>query len=70
MCLAYPGKLITIEGNEGVVDFEGARRRVRLDLVDAKKGDYVLVHTGFAIEKLDPKNAKKTTKLLRQVFSL
>ena len=50
MCLAVPGKIEKIKDNVGVVDFNGVKRR-RLDLVDVKIGDYVIVHTGFAIEK-------------------
>ena len=57
MCLAVPGKVIEIEGSIGIVDFNGVKREVRLDLVDAKIGDYVIVHTGFAIEKMDEKDA-------------
>jgi len=58
MCLAVPGKVIDIEGKTAVVDFGGVKREVRLDLLpDVKVGDYVIVHTGFAIEKLDEKRA-------------
>ncbi len=60
MCLAYPGKVVSISGKDGVVDFDGVRKKVRLDLVKAKKGDYVIIHTGFAIEKVDRKSAKHT----------
>jgi len=64
MCLAYPGKVISISGNSGVIDFGGVKKKARLDLVKVKKGDYVIVHTGFAIEKVDKKNAELTIKLL------
>ncbi|ASJ06781.1 HypC/HybG/HupF family hydrogenase formation chaperone [Thermococcus pacificus] len=58
MCLAVPGRIIEIEGKTAVVDFGGVKREVRLDLLpEAKVGDYVIVHTGFAIERLDEKRA-------------
>jgi len=52
MCLAIPGKIIKKHGSKGIVDYDGAQFEVRLDLVNAEVGDYVIVHTGFAIEKL------------------
>jgi len=64
MCLAYPGKVISISGNSGVIDFGGVKKKARLDLVKVRKGDYVIVHTGFAIEKVDKRNAELTIKLL------
>ncbi|MDV3104216.1 MULTISPECIES: HypC/HybG/HupF family hydrogenase formation chaperone [Thermococcus] len=58
MCLAVPGRIIEIEGKTAIVDFGGVKREVRLDLLpEAKVGDYVIVHTGFAIERLDEKRA-------------
>ncbi|ASJ08702.1 hydrogenase [Thermococcus siculi] len=58
MCLAVPGRIIEIEGKTAVVDFGGVKREVRLDLLpDVSVGDYVIVHTGFAIERLDEKRA-------------
>ena len=66
MCIAVPGKILSIENNTAEVNFSGAKRKVALDLVpDAKKGDYVLIHAGFAIQKLEPRDAKKTLKLLK-----
>jgi hydrogenase expression/formation protein HypC len=66
MCLAYPGKVIQTNGKEGIVDFGGVKKKARLDLVKAKKGDYVIVHTGFAIEKVNRKDALMTIKLLEE----
>ncbi len=63
MCLAIPGKVLSIEGISGEVDFMGTRRRVRLDLVDAREGDWVIVHVGTAIEVIDEQSAKETIKL-------
>jgi len=65
MCLAIPGKVLRVEGVQALVNFDGVEREVRVDLVSAKKGDYVIVHTGYAIEKLDRKEAEETLKLFR-----
>ncbi|MHC1604905.1 MAG: HypC/HybG/HupF family hydrogenase formation chaperone [Candidatus Methanofastidiosia archaeon] len=70
MCLAIPGKIIDKKGNLGIVDYDGARIDVRLDLVDAEIGDYVIVHTGFAIEKLSEESAKESIELWRQIEEL
>lgn len=67
MCLAVPGKVVSLEGNRGLVDFGGVEREVRLDLVEAKVGDYVIVHTGYAIEKLGKKEALETLELFREM---
>ena len=59
MCLAVPLKLIKIDGIDGVGERSGITRDVRLDFIDGPAlGDYVIVHAGFAIEKLDPEQAK------------
>jgi hydrogenase expression/formation protein HypC len=63
MCLAIPGKVLSVEGIIGEVDFMGTRRRVRLDLVDARVGDWVIVHVGTAIEVIDEQSASETIKL-------
>ncbi|HOC78080.1 MAG TPA: HypC/HybG/HupF family hydrogenase formation chaperone [Methanofastidiosum sp.] len=68
MCLAVPGKVIEIEGSIGIVDFNGVKREVRLDLVDAKIGDYVIVHTGFAIERMDEKDALESLDIWKQLL--
>jgi len=68
MCLAVPGKIIEIKDNTGIVDFNGVKREVRLDLVDAKIGDYVIVHTGFAIEKMDEKDALESLEIWKQLL--
>ncbi|KUH32897.1 hydrogenase [Thermococcus celericrescens] len=58
MCLAIPGRIIKVDGKTAVVDFGGVKREVRLDLLpEAGVGDYVIVHTGFAIERLDEERA-------------
>ncbi len=60
-----------MEGNEATVDLGGVRSRARLDLLEeeVKPGDYVLVHTGFAIRRLDPRDAQETLKLFDELFS-
>jgi hydrogenase expression/formation protein HypC len=53
MCLAIPGKIIEINDQLATVDFNGIRKVVNISLVKIKKGDYVMVHAGFAIEKME-----------------
>lgn len=69
MCLAVPGKILSLKNSNAEVDFSGVKRQVSLDLVpDAKKNDYVLVHAGFAIQVLDPKEAAETLNVFAEVF--
>ncbi len=63
MCLAIPGKVVTIEGKDAEVDFGGVLRRVNVSLVEAKPGDWVVVHAGFAIETMDEAEARETLKM-------
>jgi hydrogenase expression/formation protein HypC len=63
MCLAIPGKIVEIDKNKehAEIDYgDGTKRRINITLVSVKKGDYVLVHAGFAIEVLNEKEAKET----------
>ncbi|MDP2999287.1 MAG: HypC/HybG/HupF family hydrogenase formation chaperone [Bryobacterales bacterium] len=75
MCLAIPGKILDLE-QEGEsrlarVEFGGITRKVSLDLVpEAGVGDYVIVHVGFAISKLDEEEAHRTLELLEQMSAL
>ena len=58
MCLAVPLKLIEINGNDAVGEALGTRRAVRVDFIpEPKPGDYVMVHAGFAIERLPEEQA-------------
>ncbi len=69
MCLAVPGKITSLRGADAEVDFNGVRRAVSLDLVpEARKGDYVLVHAGFAIQVLQPQEAEETLKVFAEVY--
>jgi len=70
MCLAIPAKVLDIRGGEATVDFGGVKRRVMLTLLPkVQEGDYVLVHTGFAIEVLDEYEAAETLRLWREILS-
>ena len=69
MCLAVPGKVIEKVGNRAKVDFgDGTTREVNTMLVEVNVGDYVLVHAGFAIEKVNKEAAEETLKLLREML--
>jgi hydrogenase expression/formation protein HypC len=73
VCLAIPGKIIEIDKNKehAIVDYgEGTKRKANVTLVNAKIGDYVLVHAGFAIEVLNEKEAKETLELFREMLSM
>jgi len=68
MCLAVPMKLVEIRGDRGVADVGGVRREIGLQLlVNPSVGDYVLVHAGFAIQKVDEAEAQKTLALFREL---
>ncbi|MBP3655576.1 MAG: HypC/HybG/HupF family hydrogenase formation chaperone [Clostridia bacterium] len=68
MCLAVPLKLISVDGRQGVGEFDGVRRSVRLDFVPkAAVGDYVIVHAGFAIETMKPEQAEADRQAFREV---
>lgn len=68
MCLAIPALVKSIEGHQAVVDIDGVTREVSIMLTpEAKVGDYVLLHTGYAINVIDAVEAEETLKLLRQI---
>lgn len=65
MCLAIPVKLTKIEGNIGWVEMGGVKRKINLILLpNAKVGDYVLLHAGFAINKIEEREAQELINLL------
>jgi hydrogenase expression/formation protein HypC len=75
MCLAIPGKIVEFHENQGVrmskVDFGGITREACIEyLPDAQLGDYVLVHVGFAISKVDEEEAARTYKYLEEMKQL
>jgi hydrogenase expression/formation protein HypC len=62
-------EIMQIDGDEAIVEAGGISKEVRLDLLeDAEIGDYILIHTGYAIEKLDPQEARETLELIKQVY--
>ena len=64
MCLAFPGKIKKIKNQQATVDFDGVEKEVNISLVsDVKKEDYVIVHAGFAIEKMEPEVGIEKQKL-------
>jgi len=67
MCLAIPGKIISIDKktHHATVSFNGIEKDVNMEIVDAKIGDHVIVHAGYAIEKLNQKDALETIKLFK-----
>ena len=71
MCLAIPSKIIKIEDNAATIDVEGVQRKVSLLLLeDAMVGEYVIVHAGFAIQRIDEAAAMETLNLLREAAEL
>jgi hydrogenase expression/formation protein HypC len=76
MCLAVPGRIISIEGDDpvlraGRVDFAGIVKRVNLSYVpEASVGDYVLVHVGFAISTVDEAEARQVFAYLKEMGDL
>jgi hydrogenase expression/formation protein HypC len=72
VCLAIPGKIIKIDADKqhALIDYgEGTARKANISLVEVKKGDYVLVHAGFAIQILDEQEALETLELFRSILS-
>ena len=68
MCVAVVGKVISIEKNKAKVDFNGAIMKVSVDfLSDIKIGNYLLVHAGFALEKIKEEQAIETIKTLKEL---
>ncbi len=68
MCLAVPAKIIDRQDMMATVEVSGVTRRVSMMLLpDAKVGDYVLVHAGFAIQTVDEEEARRTLELLEEL---
>ncbi len=69
MCLAVPAKVLEIKGENAIVDFGGdIKRRVNTSLVDAKVGEYVIIHAGFAIQIMDEKSAEESLKIWKEIL--
>ena len=70
MCLAVPVRIVSTNGDEAETEIAGVRRRVSIALTpEAKVGDYVLLHTGYAIGVVDEAEAEETLKLLEEIMS-
>ncbi len=68
MCLSIPAKIEQIDGNRAIVNLTGNKLNIALDLIDSVKvGDYVLVHAGYAIQKIDETEATETLNLLKEL---
>jgi hydrogenase expression/formation protein HypC len=71
MCLAIPSRIIKIENQVATIDADGIQRNASLLLLeDAGVGDYVIVHAGFAIHKIDEAEAMESLKLLREALAV
>jgi len=69
MCLGIPMRVIEKNGADATAESGGVKKSIRLDLIEGVDiGDYVLIHAGYAIEKLDTGEALETLELLRQVY--
>lgn len=70
MCLAVPARVTVIEGEEAVLDYGGVTRKANISMLsDVKVGDYVLVHVGYAISKMDEDEALETLKLWDEMLA-
>lgn len=71
MCVAVPCKVISINGFKAVVDSGGAQKEINIHLLDdVAVGDYVLVHAGFAIQKVQKEYAEETLAILKEAAKL
>ena len=67
MCVAYPGKVINIDGKHAEVDFSGSLVKVNVSMVSVEPGDYVLVHAGMAIQKVATEEAEAWVDLFKEI---
>ena len=71
MCIAFPGRILTIDqDNFAVIDISGTRREVSLDIVDepVAVGDYVICHAGYAIQRIDEELAQEKLAFLKELI--
>ena len=69
MCLAIPGEIVEMEGEHATVDFGGTKSKVNITFIpDLKEGDYVIVHVGYAIQKMSKDEAEESLKLINEVL--
>lgn len=69
MCLALPGKVVKIDGENADIDFGGVIRQANVAMVDVEIGQWVVIHAGFAIEVMDEEEAQETISLWNDVLS-
>ncbi|MEK6779349.1 MAG: HypC/HybG/HupF family hydrogenase formation chaperone [Candidatus Deferrimicrobiota bacterium] len=68
MCLGIPAQVMELTESVAVVEVGGVRREVSVELIDdVATGDWVIIHAGFAIQKLDPEEAEKTLQLFKEI---
>ncbi len=69
MCLAIPAKVIKINGEKAIIDADCVQKEISIMLLpDIKAGDYVLLHSGFAIHKVEAEDAQETLKLIKEII--
>ena len=71
MCVGVPMQVISIDGDQAMTEVDGVKREASLMLLDqdVAVGDFVIIHAGFAISKLDEVDARETLALMREVFT-
>ena len=71
MCVAVPMQVVSIDGDDIIAEMDGVRRSASLMLLgdEVAVGDFLIIHAGFAISKLDEAEARETLRLMREVFS-
>ena len=68
MCLAVPARIIALDGDHAIVDLDGIRKEASVVLLDdVAVGDYVLIHVGFALERIDAEEAEKTLAMFEEL---
>ncbi|HBF43593.1 MAG TPA: HypC/HybG/HupF family hydrogenase formation chaperone [Desulfobacteraceae bacterium] len=71
MCVAIPVKIVEIKGSRGLIEFGGLNKEIELYLTPhVSVGDYVLLHAGFAIKRIDEDEAKETLRLLEEISEI
>jgi len=69
MCLAVPAQVLEIKGSEAILDFGGVKREANISFLDdVEVGDYLVVHVGFAIQKLSKEEAEESLKLWKELL--
>lgn len=70
MCLGVPMRIVSIAGETAICEIDGVKREASLMMIeDARVGDFVLIHAGFAMEKLDQADAEATLQLFREILA-